>query len=101
MVEESTASGETQLSRTDPESRARPKSPKVDVGYNVQLAVDSQPQLMVEQDVTKAITDAEPRSPMAMRAQELLGVDQLRAVAAMGSYHGHESNAWEEAGIDA
>jgi hypothetical protein len=36
-----------------------------------------------------------------MRAQELLGVDQLRAVAAMGSYHGHESNAWEEAGIDA
>jgi transposase len=84
-VEEITASGEAQLSLTAPDSRALPKSPKVDVGSNVQMAVDSQHQLMVEQGVTHAITDDDQLSPMAMSAKETLGVEQMRAVADMGS----------------
>lgn len=101
FVEAITASGEPQLSLTDPASRAMPKSPKVDVGYNVQIAVDSPHKLIVEQDVTNAITDDAQLSPMAMRAEETLGVDQLRAVADMGYYQGHEIKACEEAGIEA
>jgi transposase len=101
FVQEITASGETQLSLTDPDSRAMPKSPKVDVGYNVQIAVDRKHKLIVEQDVTKAITDDDQLSPLAMRAKETLGVERIRAVADMGYYHGHEIKACEEAGIEA
>jgi hypothetical protein len=86
LVKEITARGEPQLSLTDADRRSMPKSPKVAVGYNVQLAVDSQHKLMVEQDVTKAITDDDHLSPMAMRAKETLGGDQLRAIAAMGYF---------------
>jgi hypothetical protein len=96
-----TASGATQLSLTDPDSRSMPKSPKVDVGDNMQIAVDSTHKLMVEQDVTNAVTDADQLSPMAIRAKETLGVERMRAVADMGSYHGHESKACDEAGIEA
>jgi transposase len=100
-VEAITASGETQLSVTDPDRRSMPKSPKVDVGYNVQSAVDSQHQLIVAQDVTNAVTDDDQLRPMAISAQETLGVERRRAVADMGDYHGHEINACDEAGIDA
>jgi hypothetical protein len=93
FVQEITASGETQLSPTDPDRRSMPKSPKVDVGYNVQIAVDCQHQLLVEQEVTKAVTDDEQLSPLALRAKETLGVERLRAVADMGDSHGHESKA--------
>jgi transposase len=101
FVQEITASGETQRSLTDPDSRSMPKSPKVDVGYNVQIAVDSKPKLMVEQDVTNAVTDDDQLSPLAMRAKETLGVERLRVVADMGYYHGHEIKTCDEAGIDA
>jgi transposase len=101
FVQEITASGETQLSLTDPDSRAMPKSPKVDVGYNVQIAVDSKHKLIVERDVTNAITDDDQLSPLAIRAKETLGVERIRAVADMGYDHGHEINACAEAGSDA
>ena len=101
VVEAITASGETQLSLTDPESRAMPQSPKGDGGDNVQMAVASQHQRIVEQDVTKAITADDQLGPLAMRATETLRVDQRRAVADMGSSHGHEINACDEAGMEA
>ena len=41
-------SGEMQISLTDPDSRSMPKSPRVPVGYNVQVAVDSKHSLIVE-----------------------------------------------------
>jgi hypothetical protein len=78
-----------------------PKSPQVDVGYNVQIAVDSKHKLIVEQDVTTAVTDDDQLSPRAMRAKELLGVERMRAVADIGYSHGHEIKACEEAGIEA
>jgi len=101
FVQAITVRGETQLSLTDSDSRSMPKSPKVDVGYNVQIAVDSKHKLMVEHDVTHAITDDDQLSPMAIRAKETLGVERMRAVADMGYYHGHEIKACEEAGIEA
>jgi transposase len=99
FVQESKASGEPQLSLTDPESRSMPKSPAVDVGDNVPSAVDSKPKLMVEQDVTNAVTDDDQLSPMAMSAKETLGVERMSAVADMGSYHGHAIKACAEASV--
>jgi transposase len=101
FVQAMTARGETQLSLTDPGRRAMPTSPKVAVGSNVQIAVDSQHQLMVEPDVTKAVTDDDQLRPLAMRAEETLGVERMRAVADMGDDHGHAINAGDEAGIEA
>jgi hypothetical protein len=92
--------GESQLSLTDPDSRAMPNSPKAPVGYNVQTAVDSKHHLIVAQDVTNAVTDRDQLSPIALEAKATLGVDQLKAVADMGYAHGQEFKVCLEAGIE-
>lgn len=92
-------SGETQISLTDPDSRSMPKSPKVDVAYNVQVAVDSKHKLIVEQDVTNAVTDQNQLSPMALAAQEILDVAQLELVADRGYYDGAEVKVCADHGI--
>ena len=94
-------SGESQLSLTDPDSRAMPNSPKAPVGYNVQTAVDSKHHLIVAQDVTNEVTDRDQLSPMALAAKATLQVDQLKAVADMGYAHGQELKVCLEAGIEA
>ena len=91
--------GENQVSLTDPDSRAMAKSPKVDVGYNVQVAVDDQHKLLIIQEVTNAVTDVDRLSSIAIQAKETLRVDHVKEVADMGYYHGEEIKACEEAGI--
>jgi transposase len=93
-------SGESQVSLTDPDSRAMPKSPKVDVGYNVQVAVDEKHKLLIIQEVTHAVTDVDHLSGIAIQAKETLGVDHVNVGADMGYYHGEEIKACEEAGIE-
>ena len=92
-------SGETQISLTDPDSRSMPKSPKVPVGYNVQVAVDSKHSLIVEQEVTNAVTDQDQLSGIALAAKETLDVDSLEVVADRGYYHGAQVKACEDKGI--
>ena len=92
-------SGENQVSLTDPDSRAMAKSPKVDVGYNVQVAVDDQYKLLIIREVTNAVTDVDRLSGIAIQAKETLRVDHVKVVADMGDYHGEEIKACEEAGI--
>ena len=94
-------SGESQISLTDPESRLMPKTPRGDVSYNVQVAVDGKHHLMVEQDVTNAVIDSSQLFAMAKRAKDILGTEQLSVVADMGYYHGDEVKACEETGITA
>ena len=48
MLQELERSGESQISLTDPDSRAMALNPKVGVGYNAQVAVDSKHKLIVE-----------------------------------------------------
>jgi len=93
-------SGESQLSMTDADSRAMPKSPKAPVAYNAQTAVDSKHHLIVAQDVTNDVTDRDQLSRMALEAKETLGVEQIKAVADMGYAHGKELKACLEAGIE-
>src|SRR5512134_4178356 len=57
MLKELERSGESQVSLTDPDSRAMAAHPKVGVGYNAQVAFDAKHKLIVEQHVTNAGSD--------------------------------------------
>jgi transposase len=94
-------SGETQISLTDPDSRMMPVSGgrRTDVGYNVQLSVDPKHKLIVDHEVTNAVTNRDLLSHMAKRVKDLLGADQLEVLADMGYYHGKEVKACLEAVI--
>lgn len=94
------ASGDSQMSLTDPDSRAMPKSPKVDVGYHVQTAVDAKHKLIVEQHVTTAVTAGDQLSALAIAAPETLGVEHLKVVAGRGYSHGEAITAGEAAGLE-
>ncbi len=93
--------GESQISLTDPDSRAYPKKYKVGVGYNAQIAVDDKYHLIVEQDVTNKVTDIDELSGMAIKAKEELSVDKLKVVADAGYCNAKEIKACEECGIKA
>src|SRR5205807_8410781 len=51
-------SGESQVSLTDPHSRAMAAHTKVGVGYNIQVAVDAKHKMIVEQEVTNQVLEA-------------------------------------------
>ena len=83
--------GETQVSFTDPDSRAMATYPKVGVGYNAQVAVDAKHKLIVEQEVTNAGSDLGQLAPTAIPAKEALGVDSIAATADRGYFSGETS----------
>jgi len=96
------ASGEGQISLSDPESRSmKTRAGGTDVCYNAQIAVDEKHKLICAHEVTNEATDIDHLSPVAMQAQEVLGVEALDMVADRGYYHGAEVKACEEAGISA
>jgi transposase len=94
------ASGEEQLSLTDPESRAMKlgKGRGTEVCYNVQTAVDSKYKLIIANDVANEPGDRDWLSPMALQAKEVLGCT-FDAVADVGYYHGEEVKTYLEADI--
>jgi len=94
-------SGESQISLTDPDSRAMPVAQGVDVCYNVEVVVDKKHQLIVTHEVTTAVTDKDQLAPMAKQAKELLEVEQLEAVADKGFYNGEQVKECDEAKIQA
>lgn len=49
-----------------------------DVGYNVQVAVDSKYNMISTCEVTNAVNDKEQLAPMAEAARETVGVDKLK-----------------------
>jgi transposase len=99
LLTELKASGEKQVSLTDPDSRAMALTPKGEVSYNVQTAVDSQHHLIVEQDVTHDGLDNHHLLQMAQSAKQMLGQSDLQVVADMGYYNHEELKQCEEAGI--
>jgi transposase len=99
LLAELEASGESQISLTDPDARGMAMHPKVGVGYNAQVAVDAKHKLIVEQHVTNAGSDLGLLAQTAGAAKELLGVKQIDAVADMGYYKGEDIAACEEIGV--
>lgn len=100
MVKEMEATGETQISLTDPDSRSFPRKFGVGVGYNAQSAVDSKNHLIVEQDVSNAVTDIDQLSTIAIKSKEALGVDTLKVVADAGYCNATEIQSCEASGIE-
>ena len=69
------------------------------VGYNVQVAVDTKHHLIVTHEVTNDGLDRAQLANIACQAKEVLGVDELEAVADRGYYSGEKILACHEAGI--
>src|SRR3974390_845668 len=95
------ASPDQQISLTDPDSRSMATSGRGSgvVGYNVQVAVDTEHHLIVTHEVTNSGSDRAQLTNVASQAKEVLGVDELEAVADRGYFSGEEILACQKAGI--
>jgi transposase/IS5 family transposase len=100
MLAELDQTGESQISLTDPDSRAMAAHTHVAVGYNAQIAVDSKHKLIVEQQVTNQVVDMGLLTQTAEPAKEVLGVEQIAVVADRGYFKIEDIEACEKAGID-
>jgi hypothetical protein len=70
------------------------------VGYNVQVAVDTEHHLIIAHEVTNSGSDRAQLANMATQAKEVLGVNKLEAVADRGYYSGEEIKACNDAGVE-
>ena len=93
------ASGQTQLSQTDPDARLLSKNGRVVAGYNVQIAVDDKHKLIVASEVVNDGNDTGQLHAMAKAAKEELDVTALTVLADTGYYNGGELKACEDDGI--
>ena len=96
------ASGEKQISLTDPDARAMTSQSHsaYTVGYNVQSAVDTKHHLIVTHEVTNVGIDKDHLSPMAEQAREALDAEKIEVFADKGYFNGEEIAACDDAGID-
>lgn len=90
------ASGETQLSRTDPDARLLTKTGQSVSGYNVQIAVDAAHKLIVAAEAVNDGNDTGQLHAMAQAACAAMGVQTLQAVADAGYYNGETLKACED-----
>ena len=95
------ASPDSQISLTDPDSRSMATSGRGSgvVGYNVQVAVDTEHHLIIAHEVTNSGSDRAQLANMGTQAKAVLGVDKLEAVADRGYYSGEEIKACDDADI--
>jgi transposase len=92
-------SGESQISLTDPDSRAMAAHTKVGVGYNAQIAVDAKYKMIVEQAVTNDVLDMGLLQQTAEPAREVLGIGTISVVADKGYFRTEDIAACEKAGL--
>jgi transposase len=95
------ASGETQLSLTDPDARLLVKGGQGVAGYNVQAVVDDKHKLIVASEVVNDSSDVNQLHAMAKAAQEALDAEALQVLADEGYYSSTELKACEDDGIKA
>ena len=95
------ASPDQQISLTDPDSRSMATSGRGSgvVGYNVQVAVDTEHHLIVAHEVTNSGSDRAQLANMAKQAKAVLKTETLGAVADRGYFSSPEILACHEAGI--
>jgi transposase len=99
MLAQLDKSGADQISLTDPDSRAMAAHTHIAVGYNVQVAVDTNHKLIVEQQVTNQVVDLGLLTQTAEPAKEVLGVETIEVVADKGYFKIEDIEACEKAGI--
>ena len=95
------ASGETQLSLTDPDARLLVKSGQGVAGYNVQAVVDDKHKLIVASEVVNDSSDVGQLHAMAKAAKDVLEAEALQVLADEGYYSSLELKACEDDGITA
>ena len=95
------ASPDQQISLTDPDSRSMATSGRGSgvVGYNVQVAVETENHLIITHEVTNTGSDRAQLARMGKAAKAVLRVDKLDAVADRGYFNSEEILACDEAGI--
>ena len=89
-------SGETQLSKTDPDARLLVKSGQGIAGYNVQTAVDDKHKLIIASEVVNDSSDVGQLHAMAQAAKDVLEAEVLEALADEGYYSSLELKACED-----
>src|SRR5260221_9356850 len=95
------ATPDQQISLTDPDSRSMATSGRGSgvVGYNVQIAVDTEHHLIITHEVTNVGTDRSQLAHMATETKATLEAENLDVVADRGYFSSGEILACKEAGI--
>src|SRR6202162_5410810 len=90
-----------QISLTDPDSRSMATSGRGSgvVGYNVQVAVDTEHHLIITHEVTNVGSDRAHLARMAKQSKAALHVEKLDAVADRGYFSGEEILECDRDGI--
>jgi transposase len=90
-----------QVSLTDPDARSMATSGKgtATVGYNVQIAVDAEHHLIVAHEVINQGYDRHQLAPMAFKAQQATGCEQITALADRGYFNGDQVLSCEGTGV--
>jgi transposase len=93
-------SGQNEISTTDPDARLMGTSNNgVEVGYNVQTAVDAKHKLITDFEVTNHPNDLGQLDNMAIRTKDLLKQKNLKALADKGYYNVENLKQCVKAGI--
>jgi transposase len=120
QLETLVATGQMQVSLTDPDSRAMSTGGVSVVGYNVQVAVDAKHKLLVSSAATNAVNDKGQLAPMALAAQAALEQARVqvagkpseatncstgappvtKVVADSGYYQSQDIKACQDAGLE-
>jgi transposase len=92
----------TQVSLTDPDSRAMATAGKGTdvVGYNVQIAVDAEHHLILAHEVSNVGSDRAQLASMGEKAREASGRASVTLLADRGYYSGDEVVACEGTGVE-
>ena len=95
------ASPDQQISLTDPDSRSMATSGRGSgvVGYNVQVAVETENHLIVTHEVTNTGSDRSQLARVGKAAKAVMRTDTLEAVADRGYFNSPEILECHEAGI--
>jgi transposase len=90
-----------QVSLTDPDARSMATSGKgtATVGYNVQIAVDTEHHLIGAHEVINQGYDRHQLAPMALKAQQATGCEQVTALADRGYFSGDQVLSCEGTGV--
>lgn len=79
--------GETQIALTDPDSRIMKTSKGMDVCYNVQTVTAGKHNLVVDFEATNDVNDEQLLFHMAAKAKDILGLEEVEALADKGYYN--------------
>jgi transposase len=95
------AAPDQQISLTDPDSRSMATSGRGSgvVGYNVQVAVDTEHHLIVAHEVTNVGSDRAQLAHMAKETKATLAATNLDVIADRGYFSGQEILECDKAGI--